>query len=108
MKRERFDQIVEGAVKQVQDTLIDREADYATDADRLANFKVAAEIELMRPVQACIDMQMKHRVSMKMFRDDMKANKKINRKQYMEKCIDEFNYNLLALACHEDAGLVEG
>lgn len=106
MDGKTFDMLVDEATKRVSEVLVSREADYAVGGDRLHNFNEAANIRQITPVAACLGMQLKHTVSMEDLKRDMLAGRNISKARFMEKCIDEFNYNLLALACAIDQGIV--
>ena len=65
MKTEIFNQIVEARVEKIKATLIRKAAEYASEVDRLHNFKVAARMEEPQdsPESALWGMMRKHLVS---------------------------------------------
>ena len=63
MTSEVFNQHLMAMQKVSVDTLADKAKEYATDEDRLHNFKAAAEIQGISPTAALAGMMAKHTVS---------------------------------------------
>lgn len=70
-------------------TLIEKNARYATSKDTLHNFKMGAEIVGGTPAQACWGYMTKHLVAL---RDMVTRNDFSNREDFLEKCQDTINY----------------
>lgn len=100
MKTEKFNDIVQAQIKRCTDTLIVKAAEYATE-DRLHNFKIAATLEGVTPMQALAGMMAKHTVSVY----DMCACSKdenFPEELWNEKIGDSINYLLLLRALVEE------
>lgn len=94
MQNERFKQIVSDQLQSCQDTLILKAKEYAT-ADRLHNFKVAAELQDVALRKALAGMMAKHTVSIY----DMCNATRVERPSvWDEKITDHINYLLLLRA----------
>lgn len=92
MNHEQFKKIVADRMNICMATLIDKGAEYASDTDRLHNFKVAAAIDNEEPVESLWGMFKKHLVSI----IDMKNNPDTATKALMDaKLTDAHNYLLL-------------
>lgn len=70
-------------------TLIDKNARYASDNDCLHNFNAGSEIAGVTPAQACWGYLTKHLVAL---RDMVMKNEFHNREDFLEKCQDSINY----------------
>lgn len=82
-------------VKICEEMLGAKAAEYATDDDRLHNFKVAAALKGETPKQALAGMMAKHTVSIyDMIRDDVDAPMVV----WIEKISDHLNYLFLLKA----------
>ena len=63
MNAKDFDMIVTSRQKKSKDVLSSKAKEYASDADRLHNFKIAANILQCTPEQALLGMAVKHLTS---------------------------------------------
>lgn len=70
-------------------------AEYATDVDRLHNFKVAAALKGETPKQALAGMMAKHTVSIY---DLCKTTSEVDLEVWIEKITDHMNYLILLRA----------
>lgn len=52
MNKEEFEKIFDARVKKVRDLLINKASHYATDVDRMHNFKRAAQVMSTTPTKA--------------------------------------------------------
>lgn len=64
MDHKEFETVLERQIQQTRDTLVAKAREYATDDDRLHNFKLAASITQGTPKQALWGMIAKHLVSL--------------------------------------------
>lgn len=92
MTNEDFDKIVEERIEQIKTVLTAKAQEYATNDDRLHNFKVAARIDNTTPAKALWGMALKHLVSIT---DMIESDKKYPQKVVDEKCGDMINYLIL-------------
>lgn len=95
MHSELFTQIIEQQMNACKDVLISKAGEYATDDDRLHNFRVAGSLEGLSARQALVGMMAKHTVSIyDMCRDDEYFDISV----WDEKIGDHLNYLLLLKA----------
>lgn len=95
MNAEEFERIFEQVVGQSRDVLVAKAAEYATDTDRLHNFKKAAVITDSTPNQALWGFLVKHLVSLS---DMVSSDKTYTDAQWDEKIGDSINYLILLRA----------
>ena len=91
MKKERFDKIVNDQLDTCKDILVTKAKEYATD-DRLHNFKIAAGMQGISPIQALAGMMAKHTVSVY---DMCYADREFPMELWDEKITDHMNYLML-------------
>lgn len=94
MNFEQFEVILNAQIKRVQDVLVVKAAEYATE-DRLANFKKAAHLRGVGLPQAVAGMMVKHTVSIF---DMAESGKPYPIEQWDEKITDHINYLILLRA----------
>lgn len=63
MKNDQFETIVKAQLSRIEETLIVKGSEYATEGDRLHNFKQAAALQKLTPRDALGGMMIKHTVS---------------------------------------------
>ncbi|MBP1926866.1 hypothetical protein J2Z76_002736 [Sedimentibacter acidaminivorans] len=97
MKQEQFKKIIDEQVNRSLDILVVKAKEYATE-DRLHNFKVAASVQDITPVQALAGMMCKHTVSVY----DMCRGGDYSIGMWNEKITDSINYLLLLRALIEE------
>ena len=98
MKVDDFEKVIEGQINECREVLIVKAKEYAT-TDRLHNFKVAAEVQGMEPIQALAGMMAKHTVSVY---DMCKCEKDYSQEMWREKLTDHINYLMLLKALVEE------
>ena len=92
MNAQEFTKIVDDQLNMCRNLLITKGKEYDSDSDdRLHSFKVAAEIQHTKPIQALAGMMAKHTVSIY----DMCAENSSNIDKWDEKITDSINYLLL-------------
>lgn len=99
MNSEQFDEIV-ARQQNICDTMLQSKAgEYATDIDRLHNFKQAAHLQAIKPKQALAGFMAKHTVSLyDMLNDDGDYPSEL----WQEKITDHINYLLILKALIEE------
>jgi hypothetical protein len=95
MKYEDFNKLVEVILDECRQTLSKKATEYATDADRLHNFKQAAAIENSTPEKALRGMLTKHIVSVYDMITQVESGKSFPLPLWREKCGDIRNYMIL-------------
>lgn len=95
MTYERFEVLLKKMQEITVETLANKNAEYATDGDRLHNFKVAAAVQGITPVQALGGMMAKHTVSVY---DMIGTGKEYPLPLWEEKIKDSINYHHLLWA----------
>ena len=101
MTRETFNKHLEYMQAQTVGTLTEKAKEYATDGDRLHNFKVAAEIQGITPTAALAGMMAKHTVSVY---DMVGTGKTYPIEMWEEKIKDSINYLYLLWALANENG----
>lgn len=99
MDIKEFNGIVEKQIKRSTDVLITKAGEYATDGDRLHNFKTAAALTGESVRQTLGGFMAKHTVSIY---DMIQSNKDYPIEMWNEKITDHINYLLLLAAVVRD------
>lgn len=99
MKTKDFEEVFEIVVDQSRSVLVNKAKEYATDGDRMHNFKIAAAIQGCSPKCALGGMMVKHTVSLY---DMMNSNQRYSKEMWEEKIGDHINYLILLRALLED------
>jgi len=102
MTPETFELELESAFNRARRTLVSKAKHYASDTDRLSNFKAAAGAQSINPLQALVGMMSKHYISVC---DMSKDPLKYSISQWNEKLGDLRNYVFLAEALIRDLGV---
>lgn len=89
MTSEIFLKCLEEIDSNCQTILGSRNSNYASDADRLHNFRAGGDILGGTPAQACWGYMTKHLVAL---RDKVDKNDFSNQSDFLEKCTDVINY----------------
>jgi len=95
LNNEQFEEIFRAQVADCETTLLRKGYEYATDEDRLHNFRVAGALQGETTIQALGGMLAKHIVSIF---DLMQQNKPIDMDIWNEKIGDAMNYLFLLKA----------
>lgn len=95
MNNEEFTYVLNHQVSLCEDILVNKAKEYASDHDRLHNFRVAAALENVTPRQALAGMMAKHTVSIY---DMCKADNSFSMDVWTEKLTDHINYLILLKA----------
>ena len=100
MKHSDFDKFLEEEViAKIRNVLSSKSADYSKGDGKLYNFKLAAEMDGDTPIQSLRGMHLKHRASIRQGLDEMMMGEKPrDYKWWLEKVIDDVNYDILMLA----------
>lgn len=99
MNNKDFDMIIEQQIQRSKDVLLNKQKEYATDTDRLHNFRIAAALQGCTPKQALGGFLAKHIVSIF---DMCGSSKDFSDDQWNEKITDAINYLLLLRAVVEE------
>lgn len=98
MTHKEFDKFLEEVLGKIRDVLRSKSADYSSTDDKLFNFKLSAEMEGVTPMEALRGMWLKHRTSIRQGLDELQKGKKRPWSWWLEKGIDDINYEILMLA----------
>ena len=93
-----FDNLVERETKRMKDVMCSKSTDYSADNDKLFNFKLAAEVDGISPIEALRGMWLKHRTSLRQGLDELIVGKCRPEKWWVEKLTDDRNYSILLQA----------
>lgn len=96
MNAENFENILEAQIERIRDILVVKAAEYATDEDRLANFKMAAHLRACSVPEAVGGMMVKHTVSVYSMLES--KDKYFQMEVWDEKITDHINYLILLRA----------
>lgn len=99
MNSEWFEKVIKEQIKTCEDVLIGKAKEYATDDDRLHNFKNAAGMMSCDPKEALAGMMAKHTISVY---DMCRSGKDYPIELWNEKITDHINYLLLLKAIVEE------
>jgi len=94
VKADQFKDILDAQITRVQDVLVVKAAEYATE-DRLANFRKGANLRGVGMPQVVTGMMVKHTVSIY---DMVESEKQFTMDQWDEKITDHINYLILLRA----------
>jgi len=98
-----FDELVERETKRMKDVMCNKSADYSAGDDKLFNFKLAAELDGVSPIEALRGMWLKHRTSIRQGLDELADGKPCRSKAWwLEKLTDDRNYSILLQALLEE------
>jgi len=95
MKNETFQKILEERIRKMRFTLAAKADEYASDADRLHNFRRAAAVLGCSSVRALLGMWSKHLVSVLDIVDAVENEKSVPEGMIDEKIGDAVNYLVL-------------
>lgn len=99
MNQTDFHDFLENQLADMRNVLDSKSADYSTGEDKLYNFKLAAKIDGISPIEALRGMLLKHSASIRQGLDELKDNKSPRTWDWwIEKGIDLINYHILLLA----------
>lgn len=98
MNHTDFDKLVERETKRMKDVMCKKSADYSADDDKLFNFKLAAEVDGVTPIEALRGMWLKHRTSLRQGLDELMTGKCRSEAWWIEKLTDDRNYSILLQA----------
>jgi hypothetical protein len=101
MDHARFNKVLEDEIQRVTDILGIKSGEYASDSDKLHNFKASASLQGITPIEALRGKMAKHTISIY----DMIASKQpYSVEKWDEKITDHINYLILlrALVIEED------
>ena len=96
MTNNEFNKIVTNRIDLIQSVLVNKAAEYASDGDRLANFKDGAAITGLSPALTLWAYMAKHLASVKKIIDDMDNSNKLPSIELLEEKVgDSINYFIL-------------
>lgn len=107
MENSQFESIFNEVFAACRATLVDRATQYASDDDRLHNFRQAGELMRVCAQQALNGMRIKHEVALNDFIHNWeKHDVEGSPEQWKEKIIDDINYLILLYALNVEDGLI--
>jgi hypothetical protein len=104
---EAFDTVLEKRIALIREVLVTKAAEYATNADRLHNFKRASEVTPgLTPAQHCLGFATKHWVSICDLVGELARGDRKKLPLLFEKVGDAINYLILleAIIAEESRG----
>lgn len=98
MDAKKFEKLCKALLDESQNTLFWKSQEYATDTDRLANFRQPSSMMEASPAEVCLMYQMKHIASIAKIAKESSKGVLPTRELLQEKCKDTINYTLLFYA----------
>lgn len=95
MDADRFNQVLADQLERVNEILGSKAGEYASDKDRLHNFKAAGALQQIPPVGALTSLMAKHTISIY---DMVESGKHFPMEKWDEKITDHINYLILLRA----------
>ena len=95
MNAEKFEQLCRELLAKSDETLFSKSKEYATDEDRLANFRQPTSMMDMSPAEVCLMYQMKHISSIAKIAKESSEGILPTKALVQEKCQDMLNYTLI-------------
>ena len=95
MNNEKFNEVTKTRVEKCLDVMCRKSEEYASDTDKLHNFKVAGNLQGCSQIKALGGMMCKHTVSVYDLINDYESGKNIPIELWDEKIGDSINYLLL-------------
>lgn len=95
MTHAEFEEVLSAKIERIRRVMLAKSADYARGADKLHNFKAAAEMDGITPEQAAKGMLLKHWQSLRDLIDDMDRSVYWPLSHWQEKLDDAVNYLIL-------------
>ena len=99
MNSEKFNQTIEEQIKICRDLLISKNKEYATENDRLSNFRQPSSLMNMSPAEVAFCYDSKHIASIQKIVHEISQGKIPSLELWQEKITDYLNYGLLMKAC---------
>lgn len=99
MKAPDFENISRELLNHCWDTMFSKSKEYASDEDRLANFKQPTSLLEANPAEVCVYYDMKHIASIVKMAKDANNGNLPTEEMLREKVGDYLNYGLLFYAC---------
>lgn len=98
MDSKTFERLCKELLAKSQDTLLGKSKEYASDVDRLANFRQPTAMMNMSPAEVCLMYQMKHISSVAKIAKETSQGIIPSKELLQEKCQDMLNYTLIFYA----------
>ena len=95
MNAEKFEKLCRELLDKAEDTLFKKSKEYASDEDRLANFRQPTSMLGISPAEVCLMYQMKHIASISKIAKETSQGVLPTKALLQEKCQDVLNYTLI-------------
>jgi len=96
MNVKNFNEMLEARIKKTREVLAAKNKEYASDVDKLHNFKRAGKMLQIAPEYALVGMMVKHTISILDIVDKINNNKEYPTKEMIEEKVgDNVNYLIL-------------
>lgn len=99
MNARHFEEYSKGLLERCWNVLFSKSKEYASDVDRLANFKQPVSMMDSNPAEVCLWYDMKHVASLSKIVREIKDGQLPTQEMLEEKIGDYLNYGLLLYAC---------
>lgn len=98
MDTKQFEKLCKELLDKAEVTLFARSHEYASDTDRLANFRQPTSMLGISPAEVCLMYQMKHIASVAKIAKESSQGILPSKELLQEKCQDVLNYTLIFYA----------
>ena len=98
MNADKFEKLCRELLDKAEGTLFWKSKEYATDEDRLANFRQPTSMLGISPAEVCLMYQMKHIASISKIAKETSQGELPTKELLQEKCQDVLNYTLIFYA----------
>lgn len=95
MNATEFERLCRELLDQAEKTLFNKSQEYASDEDRLANFRQPTTMLGISPAEVCLMYQMKHIASISKIAKESSQGILPTKELLAEKCQDVLNYTLI-------------
>ena len=106
MNHEQFNVVLNETIRKCKSTLATKKDLYASESDRLDNFKQAARLQNCTQAKALWGMVVKHIVALSSYINLMEDGYAVEAEELEEKIGDIINYHILLRAVLKEGGLL--
>ena len=103
MNNDKFNALLDEQLERCRNLLIKKNEEYATNTDRLSNFRQPSSLMRMHPAEVAFCYDAKHIASIQKIVHELSEGKVPSKEMWQEKITDYLNYGFLMNACVMEA-----
>ena len=103
MNNDKFNALLDEQLERCRNLLVKKNEEYATNTDRLSNFRQPSSLMRMHPAEVAFCYDAKHIASIQKIVHELSEGKVPSKEMWQEKITDYINYGLLMNACVMEA-----